>query len=285
MARPYGAALTLINISGPTDMVTISIPSGQTFTVPSKQLTYHSDYFKKALEGGWAEARTLEFSLVEHADAVYASILFDWIQRHGHGEFFFFPRDHFLENRLVEDVAKRGPDDEPLALYKALCEVWLLADYLQMRELHDELMCSLCFPPAEFAAELEIELDMLITELSSSAVSQHPKLWARVCYTIVEALLKHWVRNEEVKLETYKHVPELVARLDQDTTQYVLYCVACLAGHRGTPEEKSLDILKNCLYDQQCAGVEYRINRSKLIGAHGYSNDPVPISDFVFGDL
>ncbi|KXJ89137.1 hypothetical protein Micbo1qcDRAFT_177608 [Microdochium bolleyi] len=92
-------------IFGVEKIVVVKIPSGEEFWIHAHLLVQHSDYFLRALNSGMAEASSLEFAL-EHD-----------------------PLQNVRQARPQLDIEHFN-----------LPEAWLLADYLRVQELQNDIM-------------------------------------------------------------------------------------------------------------------------------------------------
>ncbi|KAI1808603.1 hypothetical protein F4811DRAFT_548606 [Daldinia bambusicola] len=103
-----------------SSIVTITIPSGKKFTVHAHLLAQHSEYFRRALNSQFQEAKTLKFDLVEHATEKIVSNFVNWI--------YTVSSATFVERTWLEYYVFPEMD------FKDLVHSWLFGEYLQAKE-------------------------------------------------------------------------------------------------------------------------------------------------------
>ncbi|KAI1333012.1 hypothetical protein F5Y16DRAFT_1280 [Xylariaceae sp. FL0255] len=108
------------DLSESSEIATIKIPSGHTYSVHTHLLTHCSDYFKASLSGGFLEAKTGTVHLEEHATKESMGIFVKWL---------------YAKSLGVED-SWRGMND---CGTQTLIDAWLLGDYLQAPEFVTEV--------------------------------------------------------------------------------------------------------------------------------------------------
>lgn len=112
-------------------MVVIRIPGGHEYQVHAHLLVQFSDYFLKALNSGFLESSSMTFELEEHATPATMGALVDWVYEK-------VQRSSDKELDVMDCLLDLKDDWVPIA-YK----LWLLADYLQIPALQNDVMGKL----------------------------------------------------------------------------------------------------------------------------------------------
>ncbi|OBT71523.1 hypothetical protein VF21_09686 [Pseudogymnoascus sp. 05NY08] len=89
------------------------------WTIPTDLLCFHSGYFRSALKGGFAEAKTKTVELLEEQPAAFELVV-EWLYTHAIGA------------RLPNE-----DEEEQSAKIGRLLDTWVLSEYLQMPKLQN----------------------------------------------------------------------------------------------------------------------------------------------------
>ncbi|KAI1413701.1 hypothetical protein F5Y13DRAFT_198503 [Hypoxylon sp. FL1857] len=116
------------------DFVTITVPSGQKFAAHAHMLTYHSEYFNRALNSRFREATTRTLDLSVHATEATVSTFVKWM---------YSKNMDFLngigEAGMAYDILFDSVSD------KDAVESWLFGDYIQATSFRNDLLFLLYF--------------------------------------------------------------------------------------------------------------------------------------------